>query len=166
MTLAEPVREQVRRLDAALPITDVKPMTSVLLDSMSDRRFHLVLLSTFAGLAFVLAVIGVYGVLAHLVAQRAREVGVRMALGARRIDVLWLMLRQGFPLIAGGIACGALGALAATRLMRSLLYGVGPGDPLTFVAAAGSLALVGLLASLIPARRATRVDPTIALRAE
>ena len=166
MTLAEPVREQVRRLDAALPITDVKPMTSVLLDSMSDRRFHLILLSTFAGLAFVLAVVGVYGVLAHLVAQRAREVGVRMALGARRIDVLWLMLRQGFPLIAGGIACGALGALAATRLMRSLLYGVRPGDPLTFVAAAGSLALVGLLASLIPARRATRVDPTIALRAE
>ena len=166
MALANPVRAQVRRLDAALPINDVKPLTSVLLDSVSDRRFNLVLLSVFAALAFVLAVIGVYGVLAHLVAQRAREVGVRMALGARRLDVLWLMLRQGLPLIAGGVACGALGALAATRLMRSLLYGVEPGDPLTFVAAAGSLALVGLLASLIPAQRATRVDPTIALRAE
>ena len=166
MALADPVRAQVRRLDAALPVTDVKPMTAVLLDSVSDRRFNLVLLSVFAALAFVLAVIGVYGVLAHLVVQRSREVGVRMALGARRLDVLWLMLRQGLPLIAGGVACGALGALAATRLMRSLLYGVEPGDPLTFVAAAGSLALVGLLASLIPAQRATRVDPTIALRAE
>ncbi|HZN03260.1 MAG TPA: ABC transporter permease, partial [Candidatus Polarisedimenticolia bacterium] len=129
MTFAEPVRQAVRRLDAALPITDVKPMSAVMLDSMSDRRFHLVLLSTFAGLAFVLAVVGVYGVLAHLVAQRSREVGVRMALGARRLDVLWLMLRQGLPLIAGGVAFGAIGAMAATRLLRGLLYGVSAGDP-------------------------------------
>ena len=166
MALAESVRAQVRRLDAALPITDVKPMSDVLLDSVSDRRFNLILLSVFAALAFSLAVIGVYGVLAHLVAQRSREVGVRMALGARRLDVLWLMLRQGLPLVAGGIAFGTLGSLAATRLMRTLLYGVGPGDPATFAAAAGGLALVGLLASLIPAQRATRVDPTIALRSE
>ena len=166
MALAEPVRERVRQIDAALPITDIEPLSAVMLESMSDRRFNLVLLSTFAALAFVLAVIGVYGVLAHLVVQRTREVGVRMALGARRVDVLLLMLRQGMPLIAGGVAVGCLLSLAASRVLRGLLYGVGAGDPATFAAAAGSLALVALLASFIPARRATRVDPTIALRAE
>jgi putative ABC transport system permease protein len=166
MALAEPVRARVREIDAALPITHVEPMSAVMMESMSDRRFNLVLLSTFAALAFALAVVGVYGVLAHLVAQRTREVGVRMALGARRVDVLVLMLRQGVPLIAGGVVAGALLSVAASRVLRGLLYGVGAGDPLTFLAAAGSLALVALLASFIPARRATRVDPTIALRAE
>jgi putative ABC transport system permease protein len=166
MALAEPVRRDVHRIDAALPITDVQPMTAVMLESVSDRRFNLILLCAFAGLAFGLAVVGIHGVLAHLVAQRSREVGVRMALGARRIDVLWLMLRQGLPLIGLGIAGGTLAAVAATRLMRSLLYGITPGDPLTFAAAAACLAVVGLLASLIPAQRATRVDPCIALRAE
>ncbi|HYV20420.1 MAG TPA: ABC transporter permease [Verrucomicrobiae bacterium] len=166
MAFAERVRQDVRRLDPALPITEVRPMSAVLLSSVSDRRFNLILLSAFAGLAFGLAAVGVYGVLAHLVAQRSREVGVRMALGARRLDVLWLMLRQGLPLIGLGIAGGTLAALASTHLMRSLLYGIGPGDPLTFVAAAACLALVGVLASLIPAQRAARVDPCIALRAE
>jgi putative ABC transport system permease protein len=164
--LADGVRRLVGRLDPQLPISDLKPMTAVMQDSVSDRRFNLVLISTFAALAFTLAGLGVYGVLAYLVAQRSREVGVRMALGASRSDVLWLMLRQGLPLVACGIACGVLGALCVTRVLRSLLYGISPTDPLTFGVAVAGLALAGSLAAFIPARRATRVDPCVSLRAE
>jgi putative ABC transport system permease protein len=164
--LADGVRRLVGRLDPRLPISDLKPMTDVMQDSVRDRRFNLVLISTFAALAFTLAALGVYGVLAYLVAQRSREVGVRMALGARRSDVLWLMLRQGLPLVACGIACGVLGALCVTRVLRSLLYGISPTDPLTFVIAVAGLALAGSLAAFIPARSATRVDPCVTLRAE
>ena len=162
--LADAVRRRVRSLDAQLPVTDVEAMTAVMRESLSDRRFNLVLLSAFATMAFALAALGVYGLIAHLVAQRSREIGVRMALGAQRHDVLWLMLRQGLTLVACGIVCGGLGALGATRVLRSLLYGISATDPWTFGLAVATLALVGVLASFIPARRAMRVDPCVALR--
>ncbi len=141
-------------------------MPEVIGDSVSARRFNLVLLSAFAAVAVVLAFIGVYGVLAHLVAQRLREVGVRVALGATPADILGLMLRQGAPLVAWGVACGGIGALLLTRLLRSLLWGVSPTDPITFAAVLGALALLGGLASVLPARRALRVDPAVVLRSE
>jgi predicted permease len=166
MLLADSVRRQVWRLDARLPITNVTSMSAVMQESVGERRFNLILLSAFAALAIVLAALGVYGVLAHLVAQRSREVGVRMALGAQPSDIFWLMIRQGLPLIGWGVLGGALGALLVTRVLRSLLYGVGAADPATFGAAIAGLALVGLLASFIPARRALRVDPAITLRDE
>jgi putative ABC transport system permease protein len=164
--LAEAAKQAVWRLDPALPVTAIAPMTQVIDDSVSARRFNLVLLSAFAAVAVALAFIGVYGVLAHLVAQRTREVGVRMALGALPSDILRLMLRQGAPLIAWGVACGGIGALFLTRLLRSLLWGVSPTDPATFGAVLASLAALGALASVLPARRALRVDPASVLRNE
>jgi ABC-type antimicrobial peptide transport system permease subunit len=124
------------------------------------------LLASFAGLALVLAAVGLYGVVTHAMRQRTHEIGVRVALGARAEDVLRLVLRQGLPLALLGIAIGLAGAAAATRLIRSQLYEVGPGDPVTFVAVAGVLAFVALAASWFPARAALRVDPVVALRAD
>jgi putative ABC transport system permease protein len=166
MQLAEAARQAVWRLDPALPITDVVPMTAVITQSVSARRFNLVVLSAFAALAVLLAAVGVYGVVAHLVAQRSREIGVRVALGAQRSDILRLMMRQGYPLVAWGLACGGITALGVTRVLRTLLYGVSPTDPLTIAAVLAGLALLGGLASLLPARRALRVDPVEVLRAE
>ncbi|HEV8702920.1 MAG TPA: ABC transporter permease [Candidatus Polarisedimenticolia bacterium] len=166
MLLADSLRQVVWRFDARLPITDVAPMSAVIQESVSERRFNLMLLSAFAALAVVLAAVGVYGVLAHLVAQRSREIGVHMALGAQRSDIFRLMLRQGLPLIGWGMLGGGLGALCVTRVLRSLLYEVGAADPATFGSAMAGLALVGLLASFIPARRALRVDPAVSLRDE
>ncbi len=164
--IAEAIKRVVWRLDPALPITDIAPMISVIGESVSARRFNLVVLSVFAALALILSFVGVYGVLAHLVAQRSREIGVRMALGAQRGDILRLMLRQAYPLIAWGLACGGTGALLVTRVLRTLLYGVSPTDPVTFAVVLAGLAVLGCLASLVPARRAMRVDPVVVLRAE
>jgi len=166
MLLAEAIKRVVWRLDPALPITDVASMPDVIGESVSARRFTLVVLSVFAALAVLLAAVGVYGVLAHLVAQRSREIGVRMALGAQRSDILRLMLRQALPLIVWGLLCGGTGALLVTRVLRTLLYGVSPTDPVTFGAVLAGVALLGALASLLPARRAMRVDPAIVLRDE
>jgi len=124
------------------------------------------LLSTFAGLAIVLASVGLYGVIAYLVAQRTHEIGVRMALGARSRDVLRMVLAHGLRLVAVGVVLGLAGALALTRFLAGQLYGVRPTDPLTFVAVTALLALVALAATWLPARRAARVNPMVALRAE
>ncbi|HUD73386.1 MAG TPA: FtsX-like permease family protein, partial [Dongiaceae bacterium] len=164
--LVEAAKQAVWRIDPALPVTAIATMPEVIGESVSARRFNLVLLSAFAAVAVVLAFIGVYGVLAQLVAQRLREVGVRVALGATPSDILGLMLRQGAPLVAWGLVCGGIGALLLTRLLRSLLWGVSPTDPMTFGAVLGSLALLGGLASVLPARRALRVDPAVVLRSE
>jgi putative ABC transport system permease protein len=126
----------------------------------------MLLLATFAVVAVLLAAIGVYGVLAYLVSQRTQEIGVRLAIGATPADVVGLFVREGATLMAVGVACGIGGALLATRALSTLLFGVTTTDPITFVAVAGTLTIVALLASYVPARRAARVDPMTALRAD
>jgi ABC-type antimicrobial peptide transport system permease subunit len=134
--------------------------------SLGARRLTMVLLGSFAVLALVLASVGLYGVMALSVTQRTRELGIRMALGAKRGDVLRLVLGQGIGLVAIGLACGLLGALAAGRALASVLYGVGAVDIIALSVAIASLSVVAVVACFVPARRATRVDPMIALREE
>jgi ABC-type antimicrobial peptide transport system permease subunit len=135
-------------------------------ESMASRRFAMILLSAFAALALVLASIGIYGVIAYVVAQRTQEIGIRMALGAKRRNVLGMVLWQGTRLALLGIAIGLVAAFALTRLMTDLLYGVDATDPVTFAALPLLLTLVAMAACYIPARRATRVNPIAALRYE
>jgi len=156
----------IRETDAFVPVGRVRAMDEVLVGSLAFQRFIMALLSTFAGLAIVLASVGLYGVIAYLVAQRTHEIGVRMALGARSRDVLRMVLAHGLRLVAVGVVLGLAGALALTRFLAGQLYGVRPTDPLTFVAVTALLALVALAATWLPARRAARVNPMVALRAE
>jgi putative ABC transport system permease protein len=165
-TLAEPIRQAVRAIDPSLPVYGLGTLEDVVAGSMAGERFSATLLGVFAGLALVLASLGVYGVLSYAVAQRTREMGLRMALGAERDGVLKLVLRQGMGLVVIGIGAGIVVALFATRFLRSMLYEVEAFDPLTYVAVPVALALVGLLATLIPALRATKVDPLVALKSE
>ncbi|MFI5372474.1 MAG: ABC transporter permease [Candidatus Eisenbacteria bacterium] len=160
------VRSAVRALDRDLPVTDVATMSTRLVRSMSDRRYPMLLLAVFAALAVLLAAVGIYGVLSYAVNQRLREIGVRMALGARRADVMQLIIGGGMRLTLAGVVIGSAGAVLAARTLGGLLYGVTPTDPLTFAAVAGLLSLVALVAIYFPARRATRVDPMTVLRAE
>jgi putative ABC transport system permease protein len=165
-SVAAGVREAIRSLDPDLPIAKVAPLTLLVGNSMTQPRFSMLLLAAFGVLAMILASIGVYGVISYSVGQRTREIGVRMALGAQRSNVLGLVLSQGARLAGLGIAIGLAAAFGVTRLMASFLFGVQPTDPLTFVAVPALLMCVALLACYIPARRATRVDPIIALRYE
>ena len=135
-------------------------------NAVSEPRFYTLLMGLFAGLALLLAAIGVYGAMSHAVSQRTQEIGVRMALGARRFDVLQLFLRQGFKVALMGVALGLILALAAGRVLATLLFNVKPTDGIAFVAAALLLVLAVLIANYLPARRATRVDPLLALRNE
>ena len=160
------LRRVVRSLDPEVPVFQVRPMLDVLSESVAPRRFNMLLLAAFAGLALLLASIGIYGVMSYSVSQYTHEIGIRMALGARAADVLQLIVRQGMGLVLIGLAIGAAGALALTRVMSSLLFGVKPTDPLTFASVSALLAAVAFAASYIPARRATRVDPMVALRYE
>ncbi len=160
------VRNEVRQMDSALPVDNIQTMNEVLGASASARRFNTGLLIAFACVALVLAALGVYGTMAYTVSRRTHEIGLRMALGADERNVLAMIVRQGFGLIAAGIGVGFVGALGLTRLMSSLLFGVEATDPATFVAVAGVLMLVALTATYLPARRATRVDPLVALRHE
>jgi putative ABC transport system permease protein len=141
-------------------------MTAYLAQSVAQRRFNMLLLALFAGLALVLAAVGIYGVISYSVAQREREVGIRMALGAQAGDVLALIVRQGMRPALLGLLAGVLVAAAMTRFMRNLLFQVSAIDPFVFGAVAFVLTLVAALACLIPARQATRVDPAVALRSE
>jgi putative ABC transport system permease protein len=141
-------------------------MEQVVEDSTAQPRFYLLLLATFAAVALVLAAVGIYGVMSYSVSRRIHEIGIRMALGAERRDVLRLIVRQGMLLALVGAAAGLLGALGLTRLMASLLYGVQPNDPATFLTVTIVLCLVALAANYIPARRATKIDPMVALRYE
>jgi putative ABC transport system permease protein len=163
--LAE-VRAQVGRLDPNVPVPAVRTMEELLTGSVATPRFRTVLLGAFAGLALILAAIGVYGVLAYSVARRTHEMGVRLALGARQADVLQHVLGQGARLIVPGVVAGIAASLALTRVAASLLFGVSASDPFTFVAVALLLVLVALAASYVPARRAAAVDPLVALRYE
>jgi len=165
-SLVIPLRQAVAALDPDLPVAGNLTMQQALADSLVRQRFSIQLMTVFAGVAAVLAAIGIYGVLAYLVNYRRREIGIRMALGASPLDVLALVLRQGSLSVAVGLALGISGALALTRILRSLLYQVSATDPLTFVLVPLCLIAIGLLAMLIPARRATQVNPVEALRNE
>ncbi len=165
-TLASTVRQEVAALDRGVPVYQVATMDQLLSNSLANQRFNLFLLVLFAALALGLAAIGIYGVLAFSVSRRTHEIGIRLALGARPGDVLRLIMRQGMRLVMAGIALGVAGALALTRLMASLLYGVSATDPATFVLVSVLLAMVALIACYVPARRAMRVDPMAALRIE
>ena len=164
--LAAAVRQEVRVLDPSIPVADIRTMSDVVGATMSSPRFTGLLLAAFAGIALVLSAIGIYGVLSYLVSRRTREIGIRVAIGAGRSDVLRLVLGRGLMLALAGVLLGLAGAAIVTRFMQALLHGVSPADPLTFAAVAGLLSLVAAVASLVPAWRATRVDPVIALKAE
>lgn len=164
--LAGAIRDQVLAVDPNQPVFDVKTMEERVALTLETRRFAVVLLGIFGALALVLAAIGLYGVLAFAVSQRTREIGIHMALGARTRDVLLMVIRQGMSLVLIGLGLGVAGAYAATRTIRSLLFEVGTTDPLTFVLVSALLAVVGFMACYLPARRATKVDPLIALRYE
>jgi ABC-type antimicrobial peptide transport system permease subunit len=160
------VREVVRRMDPNLPISDVRTVDAVLGAAMARERFTTTLLGTFGGLALLLAVVGIYGVQAYSVSRRTHEIGIRMALGAGQERVLKLVLGESAQLVLVGLLIGTVLALGLTRLMAALLYGVGTMDPLTFVAVGAVLGGAALLATGIPALRASGVPPTEALRAE
>lgn len=160
------VREQVAAIDKDLALYNIATMDELVSNSVAQPRLNLFLLVAFAALALVLAAVGVYGVMAYAVTQRTQEFGIRMALGATSEDVLKQVFLEGGRLAGFGLALGVVAALVLTRLMSSLLFDVKPSDPLTLGVAAGLLALVALAACYIPARRATRVDPLVALRYE
>jgi len=160
------VRAAVRAADPTQAVSNLRTMEDVLSLSLARQQFNMLLLAVFAGLALLLSAIGVYGVMSYSVSQRTHEIGVRLALGAQPADVLGLIIRQGMGLVLAGVGIGLAGALALTRLMKTLLFGVSATDPLTFTVIALLLALVALLACWIPARRATKVDPMTALRFE
>jgi putative ABC transport system permease protein len=166
LELAHPIEAQVWAVDKDQPVADVMTLEEVLSKSVAEPRFRTLLLGIFAGLALSLALVGVYGVMSYTVAQRTHEIGVRMALGAERGNVLKLVVRQGLALSFMGLAAGLMVALALTRFLVSFLYDVRATDPATFVVVSLALAAAGLMASYIPARRATKVDPMVALRYE
>jgi predicted permease len=164
--LAGTLRHDVRALDPTLPIESVQPMTEMVSDSVAQPRFRTTLLGLFGLVALLLAVIGIYGVIAYSVGRRTRELGIRMALGANRRDLLRLVIGEGLALTAAGLAIGAIGAAVLTRYLASLLFEIGRLDPATYAVVAATLLLAGLLACWIPARRAAHVDPLTALRSE
>ena len=159
------VRSQVAHLDSTVPV-EIEPLTRSVHRLANQPRFETALLGFFAVAGLLLAVVGLYGVIAFLVAQRTQEIGVRMALGADKGDVLRLVMGKSLRLIVCGVAVGLVAALAVSRVLTSLLFGVGPRDPLAYGLVAGVLVLVAVLATLVPARAASRVDPVVALRCE
>ncbi|HLX00358.1 MAG TPA: ABC transporter permease [Candidatus Acidoferrales bacterium] len=166
LSVVSSVKARVWSVDRNLPFSSIETMQQVLSDSLAQRRLYMILVGVFAGAALLLAAVGIYGLMAYSVSQRTNELGIRMALGAQRTDVLRLVLRQGMRLALIGTAVGIAAALLLTRLMSTLLYGVKPTDPLTFAGVAALLSIVALIACCIPARRATQVQPMTALRNE
>jgi putative ABC transport system permease protein len=164
--LATLARRELSALDPGVAMANVRTMGEVIAQSIAPHRFTALLLGSFAALAVLLAGVGLYGLLAYSVARRSHEIGVRMALGATATGVVRLVLRSSIMLVGAGTIIGLAGSLVVTRVLGSLLFEVKPTDPTALAAAAGMLALVALLASYIPARRATRVDPVVAMRAE
>jgi len=166
MDLVSGIRREVLAVDKDQPVTEIKSMKQFLSESVFRRRFNTILLGLLAAVALILAVVGIYGVMSYSVTQRTREVGIRMALGAQSRDVLRLVLWRGLALTLAGVGIGVAGAFALTHLMSSLLFGVSATDPMTFVLISLLLIGVALVACLVPARRAAKVDPMVALRYE
>jgi putative ABC transport system permease protein len=166
MRLIGPVRQEIRSLDANLPVADIRAMKDVVGATLSTPRFTGMLLLVFATLALLLSAIGIYGVLSYVVSRRTREIGIRVAIGAGRAQVLRLVLGQGITLTLTGVGIGILISIWAASLLGGLLHGVKPQDPITFAAVGAVLTAVAILASLVPALRATRVDPVVALKTE
>jgi ABC-type antimicrobial peptide transport system permease subunit len=164
--LESAARRAVGEVDSEQSIYEVRTMEEVLAANVSDRRFNLLLLGTFAALALMLAAVGIYGVMSYSVAQRTREIGIRMALGAAQDSVLWLVVGQGARLALLGVGIGLLVALGVSRTLESLVYGMSATDPLTYALVALGLSSIAVMASWIPARRAMRVDPVVSLRAD
>jgi ABC-type antimicrobial peptide transport system permease subunit len=158
------LRNRILEYNSELVVYNPEEMEKTVADSISNKRFTMTLLGVFALLALLLASVGIYGVLSYLVGQRTKEIGVRMALGAQKFDVLRMVLKDGARMTLIGIVLGLVGALGLTRLMRSMLYGVKPTDPLTFISVAAVLGTIAMLACYVPARRAMKVDPIEALR--
>ncbi len=166
LALVPTVRRTVHDVDPDVPISDVRTQTQQIAETLMQERLLGRLSSFFGGLAVLLACVGLYGLMAYAVSQRTHEIGIRMALGAKKSDVLRMVVGNGLKLTLVGIAVGATGAFALTRFLSSLLYGINARDPLTFIAVSLILISVALLACYIPARRATKVDPMVAIRYE
>jgi len=166
LNLTAAVRRQVQTLDPNQPVYNVSSMDQVIDQSLGAQRLSMSLLTFLASLALMLAAVGIYGVMSYTVTQRAHEIGIRMAIGAQRRDVFKLVMRKGMALVLIGVGLGLLGAFALTRLMASMLFNVEPTDPFTFISIGILLIGVALLACYIPGRRATKVDPLVALRYE
>jgi putative ABC transport system permease protein len=159
-------RQQVKAIDPDQPIYSVRTMNEIRAESVAPERLNLTLLSIFAGIALVLAVVGIYGVMSYAVTQRTHEIGIRMAIGAQPRDVFKMVMGQGMLLALVGVVFGLIGAFALTRLMATMLFGVAPTDPATFASIAVLLTSVALIACYVPGRRATKVDPVVSLRYE
>jgi putative ABC transport system permease protein len=166
MSLSSALRGAVAAMDKNLAVSNISAMEEITAQSIGQERFTLLLLGLFSALALLLAVAGIYGVMSYAVAQRTHEIGVRVTLGAQTRDVLKLVVAQGMVLVLAGVGIGLASALALTRFIRGLLFGVNATDPMTFVGVAALLALVALIACYVPARRASKVDPMVALRCE
>jgi len=160
----EDVRRVLRSLDAEIPMANIRTMEQWLALGAAQPKINATLVAVFAGVALLIAVIGIYGVLSYSVSQRTREIGVRMAIGAHQGNVLQLILRQGMTVALMGIAIGMVGAFAFSRVLESMVYGIQVRDPATFLGAGGLLAVAAATACYIPARRASRLDPVVALR--
>jgi len=158
------LRQRIAAVNPDVPLSDVKPMGAVVSEAASTPASTTVLFTTFAALALVLGMMGVYGVLSFLILKRTPEIGLRIALGAQPKDVLWLVMREGAKLCAAGLALGLAGSFLVSRVISSELYGISPLDPATYAAVAGTITAVTMLACYIPTRRAMRVDPILALR--
>jgi len=165
-SLAGELRRVVSSLSPDVPVSEMRTLGTVISESVETPRSTMWLFATFALLALTMGAVGIYGVFSYYVTERTHEIGIRVALGAKRKDVLKLVVGQGFKLTLIGIGIGTLSAIALTRFLSSLLYGVKPTDPFTFTAVSIVLASVAMIASYIPARRATKVDPMVALRYE
>lgn len=165
-TLASAVRHEVQQLDPTVSVLNVRTLEEQLSQSLQPLRTNVILLAVFGGLALLLASIGLYGVASYSVSQRTREIGVRMALGAEPASVLRLVLGRGMILVAAGLVIGLATALGTAGLMQALIVGINPRDPLTFIATPAILAAIALLATYVPARRARKIDPLIALRTD